>query len=65
MHILCHKWVAVQPLLFSTENVVVTFIFEDIFTHFGVPREIVFLSRYSIHTQDGAKNNREIQNKTS
>ena len=30
-----------KPLLFSTENVLVTFIFEDIFTHFGVPREIV------------------------
>jgi len=35
------KWVEAKPLFLATENVVVTFLFEDIFTHFGVPREIV------------------------
>lgn len=30
------KWVEPKPILFATENVVVTFPFEDIFTHFGV-----------------------------
>ena len=35
------KWVEYKPILFSTKNVVVTFLFEDIFTRFGVPRQIV------------------------
>ena len=35
------KWVEAKALPFATENVVVSFIFEDIFTRFGVPREIV------------------------
>ena len=35
------KWVEAKPILFATENVVVTFIFLDIFTHFSVSREIV------------------------
>lgn len=35
------KWVEVKPLLYATENVVVTFIFEDIFTYFIVPRKNV------------------------
>ena len=35
------KWEEPKPLLFANENVVVTFLFEDILTHFGVPREIV------------------------
>ncbi len=32
------KWVEAKALPFATENVVVSFIFEDIFTRFGVPR---------------------------
>jgi len=35
------KWVEAKALSSATENVVVSFIFEDIFTCFGVPREIV------------------------
>jgi len=35
------KCVEAKALPFATENVVVSFIFEDIFTRFGVPREIV------------------------
>jgi transposase InsO family protein len=35
------KWVEAKPLLHANEQVVVYFLFEDIFTHFGVPREIV------------------------
>lgn len=35
------KWVEAKALPFATENVVVSFLFEDIFTHFAVPREIV------------------------
>ena len=35
------KWVEAKALPFATENVVVSFLFEDIFTCFGVPREIV------------------------
>jgi len=35
------KWVEAKELPFATKNVVVSFLFEDIFTRFGVPREIV------------------------
>jgi hypothetical protein len=35
------KWVEFKPLLHDNEQYVVDFLFEDIFTHFGVPREIV------------------------
>jgi len=32
------KWVEAKALPFSNENFVVNFLFEDIFTHFCVPR---------------------------
>jgi hypothetical protein len=35
------KWVEAKALYSANEQYVVDFIFEDIFTHFGVPREIV------------------------
>jgi transposase InsO family protein len=35
------KWVEAKALFRATEKSVVEFIYEDIFTHFGVPREIV------------------------
>jgi len=35
------KWVEAKALPFANENPVVNFIFEDIFTCFGVPREIL------------------------
>jgi transposase InsO family protein len=35
------KWVEEKSLFRATEKSVVEFIYEDIFTHFGVPREIV------------------------
>ena len=35
------KWVEAKALPFATENIVVSFLFEDIFTRFGVPIEIV------------------------
>lgn len=35
------KWVESKALSSAIENVVVSFLFEDIFTRFGVPREIV------------------------
>jgi len=35
------KWVEAKALFSATENSVVDFIYEDIFTRFGVPREIV------------------------
>jgi len=35
------KWVEAKADPFATENVVVSFLFKDIFTRFGVPREIV------------------------
>ena len=35
------KWVEAKALPFANEKTVVNFLFEDIFTHFGVPREIV------------------------
>lgn len=35
------KWVEAKPLPFATKNAVVTFLFEDIFTCFCVPRENV------------------------
>lgn len=35
------KWVEANPLNFTIENVVFTFIFEDIFTRFSVLREII------------------------
>eukprot|EP00253_Pinus_taeda_P019760 PITA_19760 len=35
------KWVEAKALLSATENSVVSFLYEDIFTHFGVLREIV------------------------
>jgi len=35
------KWVEAKALPFVTENIVVLFLFKDIFTRFGVPREIV------------------------
>lgn len=35
------KWVESKALPFSNEGSVVNFIFEDIFTRFGVTREIV------------------------
>ena len=35
------KWVEEKSLLRATENSIIEFIYEDIFTRFGVPREIV------------------------
>ena len=35
------KWVEAKELFFATEHSVISFLYEDIFTHFGVPREIV------------------------
>ena len=35
------KWVEAAVVTFATENVVVDFLFNEIFTRFGVPREIV------------------------
>jgi hypothetical protein len=35
------KWVEAKDLYSSSEQFVVDFLFEEIFTHFGVPREIV------------------------
>eukprot|EP00253_Pinus_taeda_P032423 PITA_32423 len=35
------KWVEAKALFSATENPVVNFLYEDIFTRFGVPREIV------------------------
>jgi transposase InsO family protein len=35
------KWVEAKALYSANEQFVVDFLFEDIFTHFGVPREIV------------------------
>ena len=35
------KWVKAKALPFAKEKFVLNFIFEDIFTFFGVPREIV------------------------
>jgi transposase InsO family protein len=35
------KWVEAKPLLHANEQSIVDFLFEDIFTRFGVPREIV------------------------
>jgi hypothetical protein len=35
------KWVEAKALCRATENFVVKFIYEDIFTHFGVPGEII------------------------
>ena len=34
------KWVEAKAISFATEKVVVDFIFSEIFTRFGVPREI-------------------------
>ena len=35
------KWVEAKALVSATENSIVHFLYEDIFTRFGVPREIV------------------------
>ena len=35
------KWVEAQDLFRATEKMIVEFIYEEIFTWFGVPREIV------------------------
>jgi hypothetical protein len=35
------KWVEAKSLYQASEKYVVDFLYEDIFTHFGVPREIV------------------------
>eukprot|EP00253_Pinus_taeda_P028167 PITA_28167 len=35
------NWVEAKALVSATENLVVNFLYEDIFTRFGVPREIV------------------------
>ena len=35
------KWVEAKAISFATEKVVVDFLFTEIFTRFGVPREIV------------------------
>ena len=35
------KWVEVKAVSFAIEKVVVDFLFSEIFTRFGVPREIV------------------------
>eukprot|EP00253_Pinus_taeda_P026043 PITA_26043 len=35
------KWVEAKALFSATENSVISFLYEDIFTRFGVPREIV------------------------
>jgi transposase InsO family protein len=35
------KWVEAKDLFRATEKSIVEFIYEDMFTHFGVPREIV------------------------
>ena len=36
------KWVEAKAVSFATENVVVHFIFTEIFTRFDMPRQIVF-----------------------
>ena len=36
------KWVEAKAVSFATEKVVVDFLFSEIFTRFGVPREIVY-----------------------
>ena len=36
------KWVEAKVVSFATEKFVVDFLFTEIFTRFGVPREIVF-----------------------
>ena len=35
------KWIEAKALSRATEQAVADFLYEDIFTHFGVPREIV------------------------
>lgn len=35
------KWIKVKALPRATEQVVADFLYEDIFTHFGIPRKIV------------------------
>ena len=35
------KWVEAKALLRATKNSVIEFIYEDIFTHFGIPHENV------------------------
>ena len=35
------KWVEAKALIRATEQVVSDFLFQDIFVHFGIPREIV------------------------
>ena len=35
------KWIEAKALPRATEQAVADFLYEDIFTHFGVPREIV------------------------
>ena len=48
--------------IFDNEAFVVTFLFEDIFTRFGVPREIFYRSRSSIYIKASGTNDGEIQN---
>lgn len=43
------KWVEAKELSFATENGVVSFIFEDIFTRFVIPREIVTDMALNLH----------------
>lgn len=47
MYRLCYQVVEAKALFRATEKSVIDFIYEDIFTRFGVPREIV--------TDQGAK----------
>ena len=35
------KWVEAKALFRATDKLVIDFIYEDIFTRFGVPREVV------------------------
>ena len=41
MHCYVTKWVEAKALVSATENSVVNFLYEDVFTRFGVPREIM------------------------
>jgi hypothetical protein len=59
------KWVEAKPLLHANEQSVVDFLFEDIFTHFGVPREIVTDQGYPIHIKSCPENHRTIQDQAS
>jgi len=49
------KWVEAKELYFATENVVVSFLFEDIFTCFGFPRDIAIYQGTQFTSKLGQK----------